>query len=186
MDQKKLEALQAKRLKLQEASRLKSLRAEVATEIAHLEILNHTYSIFYKGENFNWIQSNIKLRKRDGYMGIHEYFQIDVNDPNALNVFSIAEVNIDSEKFGELFSSIISKASSFVICYQSTLVELEISAKAFFEKPSVFLSSPETWVLNTDKKWIIEYIWVQGVIRVIQLQESIPTLNTIIHVDYNE
>ena len=41
---------------------------------------------------------------------------------------------------------------------------------------SIFLSSPENWVLTTDKKYIIESIWDQGVIRFIDITQVKPVL----------
>ncbi|NVK65437.1 MAG: hypothetical protein HWE22_12670 [Flavobacteriales bacterium] len=176
MDKEKIEELKSKRLKLQEEVRLNDLRDRVASQISHLVKLDESYSVYYEFENLNWIDSNVRVRNRDGYRGIHGDFQIDVDDSNAINSFNISEVEINSEKFKELFSSLISTESEVIVCYQGGDPELEFSAKAFLDKPTEFFSRPETWILTTDKKWIIEYIWEQGVIRFIQLKESMPTL----------
>lgn len=176
MDKEKIEELKSKRLKLQEEVRLKDLRKGVATQISHLEKLGESYFVFYDFENLNWIESNVRVRKRDGYSGIHGDFQIDVNDSNSLDSIIIKEKEINSKKFKEQFSSLISTRSKLIVCYQGGDPELEISTNAFLENPNEFFSRPETWLLTTDKKWIVEFIWDQSVIRVIQLQESKPTL----------
>ncbi len=176
MDKEKIEELKSKRLKLQEEVRLKDLRKRVASQISHLDKLGESYFVFYEFENLNWIDSNVLVRNRDGYSGIHGDFQIDVDDSNAISSFNIGEEEINSEKFKEQFSSLISAGSTLIVCYQGGDPELEFSVKAFLDNPSVFFSRPETWILTTDKKWIIEYIWEQGVIRFIQLHESTPTL----------
>lgn len=176
MDKEKIEELRSKRLKLQEEIRLKDLRKRVASQISHLDKLGESYFVFYEFENLNWIDSNVRVRNRDGYRGIHGDFQIDVDDLNAISSFNISEVEINSEKFKELFLSLISSESKLIVCYQGGDPELEFSAKAFLVNPTEFFSKPETWLLTTDKKWIIEYIWDQGVIRFIQLQGSTPKL----------
>jgi hypothetical protein len=176
MDKEKIEELKAKRLKLQKEVRLKNLRKRVASQISHLNKLDESYFLYYEFENLNWIDLNIRVRNRDGYTGIHGDFQIDVDDSNAVNLFNISEVEINSKKFKELFSSIISTESTLIVCYQGGDPELEFSANAFLNNPTQFFSKPETWILTTDKKWIIEYIWDQRVIRFIQIKASTPTL----------
>lgn len=176
MDKEKIEELKSKRLKLQEEVRLKDLRKRVASQISHLDKLGESYFVFYEFENLNWIDSNVRVRKRDGYSGIHGDFQIDVDDSNAISSFNLGEEEINSEKFKEQFSSLISAGSTLIVCYQGGDPELEFSVKAFLDNPTVFFSRPETWILTTDKKWIIEYIWEQGVIRFVQLDDSKPIL----------
>ena len=53
---------------------------------------------------------------------------------------------------------------------------LKFQKNTFLSKPSIFLSSPENWVLTTDKKYIIESIWDQGVIRFIDITQVKPVL----------
>ena len=176
MDKEKIEELKSKRLKLQEGVRLEDLRRRVASQLSHLEKLGESYFLFNEFENLNWIDSNVRVRNRDGYGGIHGDFQIDVDDTKAISSLNISENEINSKKFKEQFSSLISTTSTLIVCYQGGDPELEISTKAFLDNPNEFFSRSETWILTTDKKWIIEYIWDQGVIRFIQLQESTPTL----------
>lgn len=176
MDKEKIEELKSKRLKLQEEVQLKDLRKRVASQISHLEKLGESYFVYYEFENLNWIDSNVRVRNRDGYRGIHGDFQIDVDDSNVISSCNISEEEINSEKFKEQFSSLISNASTLIVCHQGGDPELEVSVTAFLDNPNEFFSRPETWILTSDKKWIIEYIWDQGVIRFIQLQESTPIL----------
>lgn len=176
MDNKKIEKLKSKRLKLQEEVRFKDLRKRVSSQISHLDKLGESYFVFYESENLNWIESNVQVRKRDGYRGVHGDFQIDVNDSNVISLLSLSEEEINSDKFKEQFSSLISNVTTLIICHQGGDPEIEISAQAFLDSPNEFFSSPETWILTSDKKWIIEYIWDQCVIRFIQLVESTPIL----------
>lgn len=175
MNREKIEELKSKKLKLKEEVRLKDLRKRVAPQISHLDKFEEPFFVFYNFENLNWIDSNVHIRNRDGYSGIHGDFQIDVDDLSAISSFIINEKEINSEKFKELFSSLIT-GSNIIVCCQGGDPELEISVKAFLDNPIIFFSRPETWILTTDKKWIVEYIWEQGVIRFIQLHESTPTL----------
>lgn len=183
MDKEKIEELKYKRLKLQEEVRLKNLIERVASQIAYLEKLGESYFVFYEFENLNWINSNVRIRNRDGYNGIHGDFQIDIEDSNAKSSINISEEEINSEKFNEQFLSFISTESNIMVCYQGGDPELEISAKAFLDKPTEFFARPETWLLTTDKKRIIEYIWEQGVIRFILLEESTPILVKLIIIE---
>lgn len=176
MDIEKIEELKSKRLKVQEEARLKEFMERVKSQINHLEKLGETFFVFYEFENLNWIELNVRVRARDGYNGIHGDFQIDVADSDAISSIDLSENDLKSEKFKETFSSLISNESRIVVCYQGGDPELEFSAKAFLDNPSIFFSRPETWILTTDKKWIVEYIWEQGVIRFVQLNDSKPTL----------
>lgn len=176
MDKDKLDELRSKRLKLQEEVRHKELRQRVAYQISHLEQLGESYLVYYECEYLNWIDSKVKVRKRDGYHGMYGDFQIDVDDSTAKSSFQISEEKINSEEFANHFLSLIAAENSLIICYQGGDPELEISVKAFLADPSVYFARPETWIVTKDKKWIIEYIWEQEVIRFIELLESTPVL----------
>lgn len=176
MNNEKTEALKSKRLKLQEEIRLKDFRKRVASQIAVLDQFGGSYFVYYEFEHLNWIASNVLVRKRDGYSGSHGDFQIDVDDTNAKQTINFREEELTTVKFKELISSSIPFESKIVVCYQGGAPELEISLTVFLENPSVFFSSPETWILTADKNWIIESIWEQEIIRLIQLEGSIPTL----------
>lgn len=176
MDKHKIEELKSKRVKLQEEVRCKDLRNRVASQISHLDKLKEIYFVFYEFENLNWIESNVNVRKRDGYTGSHGDFQIDVDDSQIKSSCTLKEKEINSDKFKEQFSLLISNSNKLIVCYQGGDPELEISSKAFLDNPAEFFSRPETWILTSDKKWIVEYFWSQGVIRFIYLQEFTPTL----------
>jgi len=176
MDEEKREELKDSSQKLKEEVRLKNLRERVKSEIAHLEGLDESYYIYYDFENLNWIDSHVEVRKRDGYNGIHGDFQIDVDDSTAMSSLTMREDEINSDKFLVQFLSLISEDNSVIVCHEGGDPELKISVNAFLSDPIKFLSSPETWIITSDKSWIIEYIWEQGVIRFIQLKDSTPTL----------
>lgn len=177
MDKEKIEQLKERRLLLQEEVRLKMLRKGVASQIAHLEKLGQSYIAYYEFENLNWIDSNVRVRKRDGYSGIYSDFQIDVDDSKLTDNIKMKYSEINTDKFKKQFSSLISEDNSLVVCYQGGDPELEISVKAFLSNPTIFLSRLEVWIMTIDKKWIIECIWDQRVIiRFIKLHESTPTL----------
>lgn len=176
MDKEKITELRYRRQQLKEEIRLKKLREGVASQLAHLERLGETYSVYYEFEHLNWIDSNVQVRARDGYSGIHGDFQIDVDDSKVTSTLKMREEDINSDKFQELFSSLIPNHSSLIMCHQDGVPELKISVNAFLSYPTEFLSKPENWIITTEKSWIIEYIWEQGVIRFIQLTGSIPSL----------
>lgn len=176
MDKEKILELKHRRKQLQEEVRLKILRERVASEIAHLEKLSQSYTVYYEFENLNWIDSNLRVRRRDGYSGIHGDFQIDVDDSTVRDTIEMKEEEINSDKFKEQFTSVIPDNNSLIVCHQGGDPELEISVEAFLSWPTVFLSNPETWIITIDKSWIIEYFWDQNVIRFIQLKESLPTI----------
>lgn len=176
MNEDRIKELKSKRLKIQEEIRLKELKKRVESQISHLDKLGESYFVYYDFENLNWIDSNIRVRNRDGYNGMHGDFQIDIDDSTALLSFNLRSNEINSEKFNKHFSSIITEKLSLIICYQGGSPELEISTNAFLDNPIEYFSRPETWILTSDKKWVIEYIWEQNVIRFIQLQDSIPIL----------
>ena len=179
MKKEKIEALKHKRLKLQEEVRQKAIRERVATQISFLEQSGEPYSVYYDSEHLNWIDSNVRTRNRDGYNGIHGDFQIDVVDAAAQNSYTIKEEEIDAEVFKHYFLECIT-ADRLIVCYQGGDPELDIPVRAFINRPTVFFANPETWLLTTDKQWLIEYIWEQGVIRFIRVQDSNPILETVI------
>lgn len=177
MNEQKIELLKEKRLKLQEEIRLKDLRERVAFELSHLEKIGQPYTVHYNFEHLNWIDSNVHVRKKDGYNGIWGDFQIDVDDSTASSVIKLREGDIDSELFKKQVQSLLSEDNTLIVCLLGGDPELEISVKAFLNTPSVFLNRMEVWLITIDKEWIIEYIADQGaIIRFIQLQGSVPTL----------
>jgi hypothetical protein len=184
MDKEKIQELKERKQLLKEELRLKKLRERVAPQLAHLEKFGRHFNIYYDYENLNWINSNVQVRNRDGYSGIHDDFQIDVNDSKVEDNNIMREVDINSDKFVEQFLSLIPENTSLIICHQGGDPELEISVEAFLSHPMLYFSNPETWILTTDRSWIVEYIWDQGLIRFIQLQKSKPTLVKKIKIEY--
>ena len=176
MDKNKREELINRRIQLQEEVRLKELRELLAPQISQLEMLGESYVVYYSSEFLYWIASNVRVRNRDGYSGIHGDFQIDIVDEDGLKTIHLYEEEINSEIFKEQFASLISLDNKLVVCYQGGEPELEISVNAFLSNPLLFFSRPETWIITTDKTWILEYIWDQRVIRFVQLQETMPIL----------
>jgi hypothetical protein len=176
MDKEKIEELKKRRLQLQEDVRLKKLRNRISSKLTYLDEIDQPYIIHYESENLNWIYSTVETRKKDGYFGIHGDFQIDVNDSTAIETVEMREEEIKSGKFQEQFLKLIPDNINIIICCDGGDPELEISAKSFLSNPAKFLSHPDSWIITTDKKWIIEYILDQEAIRFIQLQQSIPTL----------
>lgn len=176
MDKEKREELKDRRRQLQEELRLRELNERVAPQLAHLEESGESYRLYYEFENLDWMASNVQVRKRDGYTGVYIDFQVDVDDSTAVSSLKMSIRDLDSDIFREKFSSLIPDTNSLIVCYEGGAPEQEISVKAFLSRPTLFFSRPETWIITTDKSWIIEYIWEQGVIRFIQLQQSTPTL----------
>ncbi len=176
MDKEKREELKYRRRQLQEELRLRKLNERVAPQLAHLEESGESYRLYYEFENLDWIDSNVYVRKRDGYTGVYSDFQVDVDDSTAISTLKMSIKDLDSDIFREQFSSLIPHTNCLIVCYQGGDPELEISVKAFLSHPTLFFSRPETWIITTDKSWMIEYIWEQGFIRFIQLRQSTPTL----------
>ena len=148
----------------------------MAFELAHLEKIGQSYRVHYDFEHLNWIESNVRIRKKDGYHGIWGDFQIEVNDSTASCVIQLSEVDITGQPFKKLVQSLIAADCARIVCCQGGDPELEISVQAFLTSPSIFFNRMEVWLLTTYKKWIIEYIADQAAIRFIQLQGAVPRL----------
>lgn len=176
MDPERTTDLKKRRQQLLEEVRLKELRNRIAFKLAYLEELNQPYTIHYENEHLYWIYSTVRNRKKDGYFGVHGDFQIDVDDSTALETIEMSEEELNSGQFQEQFLKLIPDNSSVVICYDGGDPELEISAQSFLSNPTKFISHPDSWVITSDKHWIIEYIMDQEAIRFIQLEQSTPTL----------
>lgn len=176
MDSEKIEELKKRRQQLQEEVRLKGLRNRIPFKLDYLDEINQPYTIHYESENLNWIYSNVRIRKKDGYFGIHGDFQIDVDDSTAIETFEMSEEEMNSGGFQQQFLKLIPDNINLIICHDGGDPELEISAKTLLSNPIKFISYPDCWMITTDKQWIIEYIMDQDAIRFIQLQHAIPTL----------
>ncbi len=181
MDKERLNELSEKRRRLQEEIKFKEKREEVANEIEYLEEMGEPFKLYYVAEHFNWIVQNVKTRKRDGYRGIHGDFQIDVVDREAISFAQIEDS--DSVQFSEITLAHIPKGEMLVVCHQSRSVEIEISVHAFLSKPSVFFSTPQTWGLAMNRRFMIEYLWEQGVIRLIKIDGSTPSLTHLFEIN---
>ncbi|TSJ41608.1 hypothetical protein [Fluviicola chungangensis] len=176
MDAEKTAELKKRKQQLQEEVRLKGLRNRIAFQLAYLDEIDQPYTIHYESENLHWIYSTVQTRKKDGYFGIHGDFQMDVNDSTTIETIEMRKEELNSGKFQQQFLALIPDTTNIVICYDGGDPELEISAKTFLSNPTKFISHPDTWIITTDKKWIIEHILDQEAIRFIQIQLSTPTL----------
>lgn len=179
MDEEKIKRLREKRAKLQKEVKLQRIRDRIAPELAYLESRNFNYEVFYDASYLHWIHESLKVRRKDGYHGSHGDFQMDVQDSSALNIALKKEEAIFSHKLIAAFFNRISNETTFIICSLGGNPELAVSKSAFLSNPSLFLSSPETWVISGDKKMLIESIREQGVIRFIALVEVEPVLQIV-------
>ena len=176
MDYNKVESLKQKRILLQKEIRLKKVRDRINSELNYLQKHNFQFNVFYDYKYINWIHENIQVRNKDGYHGSHGDFQIDVNDIEAICTEKGKKddfLKITSIK--EFFDN-ISDDKMLIVCSLTGNPEYEISKNTFLSKPSIFLSSPENWVLTADKKYIIESIWDQDTIRFINITQATPVL----------
>ena len=176
MDRNKIEYLKEKRLLFQKENQLKELRKRIAPKLNYLEGHGFAFKVFYDFKYINWINDNIKVRPKDGYRGSHGDFQIDVDDLNVVNTKIASKDDfLTVGPIAEFFNR-ISNDTALIICTLGGDPELGISKEAFLSNPSLFFSSPETWVLSADKTSIIENIWEQGVVRFIDITQSEPIL----------
>ena len=83
MDKTKREELEKRRSEFQKELDLKKIRDRRSYTISFLENADYKYKIYYKFEFLNWLHLNVDIRKKDGYHGVHEDFQINVQDSEA-------------------------------------------------------------------------------------------------------
>lgn len=176
MDSNKVEHLKEKRILLQKENRLKKICDRITSELNYLQENNFQFNVFYDFEYINWINENIKVRNKDGYHGSHGDFQIDVNDKDAISTEKGKEDEFLAIKSIREFFHKIPDDTMLIVCSLSGNPEFEISKNTFLSKPSIFLSSPENWILTTDKKYIVESIWEQKIIRFIDVTQVEPVL----------
>lgn len=176
MDSNKVESLKQKRMLLQKEIRLKKLRDRIKPELNYLEKHKYNFNIFYDSKHVNWIHDNIKVRNKDGYRGSHSDFQIDVNDIDAISTEKGKQDDFLAIKSITEFFDKITDDKMLIVCSLTGNPEFEISKNTFLSKPSIFLSSPENWVLTKDKKYLIESLWDQRVIRFIDITQVTPVL----------
>lgn len=179
MDEEKIKQLREKRAKLQKEVQLQRIRDRIGLELAYLESHNFDYEVFYDTSYLHWIHESLKVRKKDGYSGSHGDFQMDVQDSSALNIALKKEEAIFSHKSITAFFNRISNETKFIICSLGGDPELSVSKSAFLSNPSLFLSSPETWVLSGDKKTLIESVREQGVVRFMDISGPVPVLQVV-------
>ncbi|MEZ4805195.1 MAG: hypothetical protein R2852_06865 [Bacteroidia bacterium] len=182
MDKNKLKQLNEKRMLLQVELRLKEIQELIKAQLTYLWDQEFSYTLHYEHEYLNWIKLNVPIRKRDGYDGVYDDFQIDVDDSLCKDSVSYAEKEFHSEHFKAEFNAFLSDEIGLVLCYSGEEPEIEISLRAFLSNPSLFFARPENWIITKDKQSIIEYIWEQGVIRFIQLNNGKLSLRKIITV----
>ena len=176
MDKQKIENLREKRKLLQEEIRLKKIRDRIAPQLKYLHEHDSIYNVHYDSEHVNWINDKIKVRTKDGYSGIHGDFQIDVNDNSCLSATITTEDQILTVKPIAKFFNNIPNDTTLIICSIGGDPELEISKEIFLSKPSIFFFNPENWIISADRKFLIESIWEQGVIRFIDISQPLPVL----------
>ena len=176
MESNKVKYLEQKRILLQKKIRLKKICNRITSELNYLQEHNFHFNVFYDFEYVNWINENIKVRNKDGYHGSHGDFQIDVNDIDAISAEKGKEDDFLAIKSITKFFNKISDDKMLIVCSLSGNPEFEISKDTFLSKPSIFLSSPENWVLTKDRNYLIESIWDQGVIRFIDITQVEPVL----------
>ena len=176
VDKHRKEQLKKRRIALQKELDRKQMRAAISSRIAFLERSGYAYSLYYESENLNWIVNNLSIRKKDGYKGLHDDFQVDVHDADAPEAVSINDVRFLADALPADFLSGRQDETYLAVCYLGGDPELEIPATAFFSDPEVFFSGFETWMITAEKDWMMEYIREQNVIRCIKLDGTRPVL----------
>lgn len=176
MDRSKREHLKEKRTLLKKEIHFKEMRNRIAPVLHYLEEQHFPFTIHYDFKYVNWIHQQVKVRSKDGYRGSHGDFQVDVNDATVITTKITSEDDFVTVKPMIAFFNEISNDTTLILCSLTGDPELEISKEAFLSKPSMFFSNPETWVLSRDRKYIIERIWSQDIIRCIDITQSEPIL----------
>ena len=176
MEKKRIEQLKERRLLLQAELRLKALRDRITSKLNYLDAQGYDYTIYYDNEHLDWIYENVPFRKRDGYLGQHDY-QIDVDDASETcrSIYCNSEQSLINT-LREYFLAIKAEDSRLIVCTNGGDPEIEISVEALLSQPLLFFSGTEIWIVLKDRSWIIEYIGEQEVIRFVQLQFNAPVL----------
>lgn len=148
----------------------------IYNELCYLEEKNYTYSVYVDNPYLNWLYNTVKTRKRDGYQGMYEDFQIDVNASET--EISAHEKSIEAvfENHWDKVSSLIGTNSEVVLCQLGGAPDLLMPLAAFLSAPALFFNNLEHWAISSDKKWVIEFIHEQKALRFIKLQNSVPSL----------
>ena len=176
MDKAKRKKLEKRRSEFQKELELKKIRDRRSYIISFLEHADFKYKIYYENEYLNWLYLNVDVRKKDGYHGVHEDFQLDVQDSEAKVSVVLKYGEISTNRFSKELLSLINRDDNFVHCQLGGDPDLETSVEPFLADPDKFLGGFGVWLVSTKKDWVIEYISGQEVIRIIRLTGSKPTL----------
>lgn len=171
MSPEKIKELKKRQALLQEKVRLKLLSDQISHQINYLEREGFTYVVFAQFEWLDWLYAHVPIRKKDGYFGMHEDYQIDVDDATAQVTVELNRNELVSPVFSESVLAVIPSESDLVISYLGGAPEYQISVAAFLSNPLLFLSRFENWAITTDRKFIIEHIAEQQVLRLISVEE---------------
>ena len=189
MDNRRREQLKKRRTLLQKKVELKEIKDRLSYLTPYLESAGFEYIIYYKNEYLIWLYENLDIRKKDGYRGVHEDFQINVQDAEAKEQTTINYKDVSSYLQSNEILSLINKDENFVLCQLGGDPDIEIPFNAFIENPGKFVTLRDSWLLSTKKDWIIENIWSlkgQQVIRFIKLIDSKPILYEVINLEIDE
>ena len=189
MDKHRREQLQKRRALLQEKVKLKEIKDRLSYLTPYLENAGFDYKIYYENEYLIWLYENVDIRKKDGYRGVHEDFQIDVQDSEAKEQIKLNHKDVGTYLQSNEISSMINKDENVVLCQLGGDPDIEIPFSAFLENPGKFIGLADIWLVSTKKDWIIENTWGQNghpVIRFIKLIDSKPILNKVIYLELAE
>ncbi len=175
MDKDQMKFLKTKRNLFQKEEVLRNMRNCIVSLLNYLQNNDLHFNLYYDSEHLNWINNNVKVRNKDRYYGSHGDFQIDVDDTKAIFTEKGREDDcLKLHSIAEFFNA-IPNHTMLIKCSLSNEPELEITKYAFLSKPSLFLSSPENWLLSADKKFIIEKV-NDDVVRFIEITKNEPIL----------
>lgn len=180
MDKRRREQLEKRRSILQGEVERKEIKDRLSYLIPFLENAGFNYKIYYENEYLNWLYENVDVRKKDGYHGVHEDFQINIHDAEAKEFITLNYKDLKTESFSKEFLTLISEEENFVLCQLGGYPDIETSFQAFLEDSKKFLRIFGVWLVSAKKEWVIEYIFGQGVIRFIKLIDSKPTIYKVI------
>jgi hypothetical protein len=166
LDSSKRKELEKKRKLLQQEYKLKELSRSLNSQIHYLNENGFSYKISPPFEKLDWISENLPTRRRDGYTGIYDDFQLNLDDSKVLHV-DIEEFNAEIMK-AECYE-LMPSDTVFTCCFQGGTPEIEFPLNAFLLHPKLFLSFLELWMISVDNTWIFEYIHEQGILRIAKI-----------------
>lgn len=185
MNPQKRKELEKRRANLQGEFSILDLSKSLKRELTFLEQHSFPYKIIEPFTHLLWIRSNVPTRKRDGYHGIYDDFQLNVDDSKAKTTVEIHENDLKTNILQASINLLLSENTNLIVCYEGGTPEIEIPLNAFLIDPKLFLSRFETWILSSDKKWLIEYIAEQNKIRIFNVENSFPTLEILYTIKYD-